>query len=134
MHYKASDVVRIAPGIVEAAKNASVPVVVYLDHGITDESVIFALRNGFNALMYDASKQSYEDNISKTRMFADFAHSVGVSVEGELGHVCGHEASAGVAVTSANSAFTNIEMVADYVERSGVDALAVSVGNVHGFL
>lgn len=127
------DINRIAPGIVQSAKDASVPVVINLDHGLTDDAVMTAIRNGFSSIMFDASKMSYEDNIAKTRQVADFAHSQGISVEGELGHVGGGEAEAGVPQEVDTSAFTEVGKVVEFVEKSGVDALAVAIGNVHGF-
>ena len=127
------DITRIAPGIVQSAKDASVPVVINLDHGLTDAAVMTAIRTGFSSIMFDASKLNYEENISKTRQVADFAHSQNISVEGELGHVGGGEAEAGVPQDVDTSAFTEVELVEDFIKRSGVDALAVAIGNVHGF-
>ena len=127
------DITRISPAIVQAAKDASVPVVINLDHGLTDTAVQTAIRNGFSSIMFDGSKLSYEENIKKTRWVAETCHPLGISVEAEIGHVGGGEAEAGEAQEVDRNAFTKIEEVEDFVSRTGVDALAVAIGNVHGF-
>ncbi len=127
------DLTRISPAIVQAAKDASVPVVINLDHGLTDQAIQLAVRNGFSSIMFDGSKLSYEDNIKKTKSVVDICHPLGISVEAEIGHVGGGEAEAGEPQEVDSSAFTNVEEVDDFVARTGVDALAVAIGNVHGF-
>ncbi|WP_020611678.1 class II fructose-bisphosphate aldolase [Sediminispirochaeta bajacaliforniensis] len=124
------DILRLYPAIIHSAKEATVPVVVNLDHGLTEKALMTALRCGFSSVMFDATKYSYEDNIRLTKQYADMAHSVGVSLEGELGVIGGSEAGEGVAV-AAN--YTDLRKVRPYVDATGVDALAVSIGNVHGF-
>lgn len=112
------------------AKKASVPVVVHLDHGLNRETCIQALELGFSSIMYDCSTDSYETNVEKVKEMADIAHSYGATIEGELGHVGDNPDESGKVDPSAY--FTDPQIALDYVERTGVDALAISVGNAHG--
>ncbi|MBQ8747823.1 MAG: class II fructose-bisphosphate aldolase, partial [Clostridia bacterium] len=77
----------IAPGIVAAAKRAKVPVVVHYDHGLTFDRCIEALQLGFSSIMFDGSANDYDENLRATAEIVKIAHSMGVSVEGEIGHV-----------------------------------------------
>lgn len=128
----------IAPLMVSYAKKASVPVCLNLDHGTTVESCMTAMRLGFTSVMIDASAQSYEDNIETTALVCRLAHSVGVSVEAELGHVItsdigmeGVEAE-DQSVLDLDSIYTDPDMAKDFVEKTGVDALAIAFGTAHG--
>lgn len=113
------------------AKSAKVPVVLNLDHGMSPEMADVAMDLGFSSVMIDASTQSFEENIRITKMVVQKAHARGVSVEAELGHVSGGEGNAyGSEVDS--SAFTVPEKAAEFVEATGVDALAIAFGSVHG--
>ncbi len=116
------------------AKKASVPVVIHLDHGLKKESCLKALELGFTSIMYDCSTDSYDENVKKVKEMAEIAHSFGATIEGELGHVGDNEGSAeGSSHLSDPSAFfTDPKMAKDYVEKTGVDALAIAVGNAHG--
>lgn len=116
------------------AKKASVPVVIHLDHGLKKESCLKALELGFTSIMYDCSTDSYDENVRKVKEMAEIAHSFGATIEGELGHVGDNEGSAeGDSHLSDPSAFfTDPKMAKDYVEKTGVDALAIAVGNAHG--
>ena len=116
------------------AKKASVPVVIHLDHGLKKESCLKALELGFTSIMYDCSTDSYDENVRKVKEMAEIAHSFGATIEGELGHVGDNEGSAeGSSHLSDPSAFfTDPKMAKDYVEKTGVDALAIAVGNAHG--
>lgn len=107
------------------AKRARIPVVVHFDHGLTREACLKALDLGFTSIMYDCSTDSYEENVKKVTEMAGIAHSYGATIEGELGHV--GEAAGGEA-----QRYTDPAQAADYVERTGVDALAVAVGTAHG--
>ena len=105
------------------AEGASVPVVAHLDHGYTFEDCKIALDSGFTSLMYDGSRKSLAQNIDETAKIAEMAHAAGISCEGEIGFV-GYdngEASAG----------TDPAEAAIFARDSGVDAMAISVGNVH---
>lgn len=105
------------------AENASVPVVAHLDHGYTFAECKEALDSGFTSLMFDGSRKPLSQNIDETAQIAEMAHSAGISCEGEIGFV-GYdngEASAG----------THPQEAAKFAKESGVDAMAISVGNVH---
>ncbi|WP_299655849.1 class II fructose-bisphosphate aldolase [uncultured Tateyamaria sp.] len=105
------------------AEAASVPVVAHLDHGYTFGECKEALDSGFTSLMFDGSRKPLAENIAETKAIADMAHAAGISCEGEIGFV-GYdngEASAG----------TDPEEAAQFAKETGVDAMAISVGNVH---
>ena len=105
------------------AEGASVPVVAHLDHGYTFEDCKIALDSGFTSLMFDGSRKSLSENIEETARIAEMAHAAGISCEGEIGFV-GYdngEASAGTDPVEA----------AQFAKETGVDAMAISVGNVH---
>ena len=81
--------------LIPMAKKAKVPVVVHLDHGLSYDTCIQALKLGFSSIMYDCSTDSYEENVRKVKEMADIAHSYGATIEGELGHVGGVEGGTG---------------------------------------
>ena len=116
------------------AKKANVPVVIHLDHGLKKETCLKALELGFTSIMYDCSTDSYDDNVRKVKEMADIAHSYGATIEGELGHVGDNEGSAEGSshLEDPSKFFTDPKMAKDYVEKTGVDALAIAVGNAHG--
>jgi len=117
--------------LVDLAKSATVPVVVMLDHGKTLEAVMLAIHAGASAVMIDASDLPHTENIALTRKVVELAHAAGVSVEGEIGHVGGGEGSFdGTAVDE--SRYTTARDAVDFINATGVDALAVAVGTVHG--
>jgi len=105
------------------AENASVPVVAHLDHGYTFEECREALESGFTSLMYDGSRKPLQQNIDETAAIAEMAHAAGISCEGEIGFV-GYAAG-------EKSAGTDPREAAIFARDSGVDAMAISVGNVH---
>lgn len=118
----------IGPSLVDAAKRATVPVVVHYDHGLTERRCYEAIDLGFSSIMFDGSAGAVEDNIKRTRAMADYAHERGVSIEGEIGHV-------GQATDSLNerkAMYTTPEEAVSFVEATGVDALAVAIGTAHG--
>lgn len=115
------------------AKKANVPVVIHLDHGLRRETCLKALKLGFSSIMYDCSTDSYEENCRKVKEMADIAHSYGASIEGELGHVGQAEGAATAEqVDYAAQFYTKPEEAKDFVEKTGVDALAIAVGTAHG--
>ena len=116
------------------AKKANVPVVIHLDHGLKKETCLKALELGFTSIMYDCSTDSYDDNVKKVKEMADIAHSFGATIEGELGHVGDNEGSAEGSshLADPSAFFTDPKMAKDYVDKTGVDALAIAVGNAHG--
>ena len=118
----------IAPSVIAAAKRAKVPVVVHYDHGLTFERCMQALKLGFTSIMFDGSAGDAEQNIKDTAQIVKIAHSFGATVEGEIGHV-GEAASGDNAVTDS---YTTPEEAIDFIEKTGVDALAVAIGTAHG--
>ena len=113
------------------ARRAKVPVVVHLDHGLHYETCRRALELGFTSVMYDCSTDPYAENVRKVREMVELAHSYGATVEAELGHV-GDNPAEGSAPVSPEACYTSPEEARDFVEKTGVDALAVAVGTAHG--
>lgn len=113
-----------------AAHNASVPVAIHLDHGTDFDQIISCIRNGFSSVMIDASKYPLEENIEVTKEIIKIAHAVGVSVEAELGKIGGTEDH--ITVEEKDATFTDPQEAKDFVERTGVDSLAIAVGTAHG--
>ena len=105
------------------ADAVDVPVVAHLDHGYTADDCQQALDSGFTSLMYDGSRKPLAENIAETRKIAEMAHAAGISCEGEIGFV-GYAGG-------ADSAGTDPEEAATFARETGVDAMAISVGNVH---
>lgn len=120
----------VAEYLIPMAQKASVPVCVHYDHGLTFERCMQALKLGFTSIMYDCSTMPYEENIKSVAEMVKICHGMGVTVEGELGHV-GDNAGSGK-LEHPSDYFTDPAMAADYVQKTGVDALAVAVGNAHG--
>lgn len=118
----------IAPSIIAAAKRASVPVVVHYDHGLTFDRCMEALQLGFSSVMFDGSTGSYEENIKQTQEIVKIAHSFGATVEGEIGHV----GQANDADDAKVDLYTTVDEAKSYIESTGVDALAISIGTAHG--
>lgn len=120
--------------LIPMAKKANVPVVIHLDHGLKKETCLKALELGFSSIMYDCSTDSYDENVRKVKEMADIAHSYGATIEGELGHVGDNEGSAEGSshMEDPSKFFTDPKLAKDYVEKTGVDALAIAVGNAHG--
>ena len=103
-----------------------------LDHGEDMDYVKTALELGFSAVMYDGSSKSYEDNAAMTREVVALARTYGASVEAEIGIVTGHEGKE-FRIKEEADAYTDPELAARFVKETGIDALAASVGTVHGF-
>lgn len=130
----------IGPVLLFYAGRAKVPVAVHLDHGSSFERCVQAIRLGFTSVMYDASGKEFETNVRETAEIVRIAHAAGVSVEAELGHIFTSEIVAGEG-TEADSAadyediqdiYTDPQAAKVFVERTGVDSLAVAFGTVHG--
>lgn len=115
----------------EAAHNAKVPIVIHLDHGGTVEDVVRAIRNGFTSVMIDGSHLPYEENVKLTQEAVRIAHSVGVSVEGELGTIgdTGTSSEGG----AMDIIYTDPDQAKEFVDRTNVDTLAIAIGTAHGF-
>lgn len=115
----------IGPAMIHAAKRASVPVAVHYDHGLTVERCREALELGFTGIMFDGSAGDEAENIRLTREVVELAHKMGASVEGEIGHV-------GTIGEDEESPYTTPQEAVDFVQKTGVDALAVAIGTAHG--
>lgn len=126
----AMDLERVAEYLIPMAKKASVPVCVHYDHGLTFERCMEALQLGFTSLMYDCSMEDYENNVARVAEMVKICHAMGVTVEGELGHVGDNEGNGKLA--NPSDYYTNPYTARDFVTRTGVDSLAVAVGNAHG--
>lgn len=116
-----------------AARRATVPVAIHLDHGASFASAARAINLGCNGVMVDASQQAFRDNVATTKSVVDMAHACGVPVEGELGYVAGVEGE-DAQKHPGEVIYTSPQQAADYVKQTGVDFLAVSIGTVHGRL
>lgn len=112
------------------AKHASVEVALHLDHGTTKEVIFKAIDLGFSSVMIDASMESFENNVSRTKEVVEYAHKHGVTVEAEIGHVGSGENYENHDVT--DSIYTEVDTARKFVEQTNVDSLAVSIGTAHG--
>ena len=115
----------LCPAVVAAAQRASVPVCFHLDHGPSEWEVTRALRWGCTGIMLDGSVHDFDKNVEMTKHIVDTCKSVGIGVEGEIGHV-------GSVNDAAMDEFTSPEEAAEFVKQTGVTCLAVLVGNAHG--
>ena len=124
----------IGPIIVESAKNAKVPVCAHLDHGETLEYLQQALEMGFTGIMYDGSVLPYEENLRNTKLAVAMAAKTGASVEAELGSMGKRESGAGDGTGSEDETkiYTDPALAKQFVEETGIDALACSFGTTHG--
>ena len=120
----------MALGAVEMVKaaGAKIPITLHLDHGDTFELCKDCIDNGFSSVMIDGSHHPYEENVRLTKQVVEYAHPRDVTVEGELGVLAGIEDE----VSAAESHYTHPEEVQDFVGRTGVDSLAISIGTSHG--
>lgn len=130
-HFAHYDFELMLPAVEAAAKRASVPVSIQLDHGSSLESAVKAINLGCNGVMLDVSNQDFSSNIEKTKVVVEMAHKCGVSVFGELGYVAGKEGE-GAELHPGETLFTIPSEAKAYVERTGVDFLAISIGTVQG--
>lgn len=113
-----------------AAAGSPIPIALHLDHGTSFEQVMRCVREGFTSVMIDGSKLSLAENIAITNKVLDVARAVGVSVEAELGKIGGTEDD--VTVSEREASMTNPEEAKVFVEKTGVDALAIAIGTAHG--
>lgn len=116
----------LAPVLLQAAKAATVPVCVHLDHGQDLDCIKEAIEYGFTSVMFDGSQLPLQENIAKTKEIADFARRHGVSVEAEIGSVGYSDPS-----ISMNHELSDPAEVEQFARETGVDAVAVSVGTIH---
>jgi len=132
-HFAHYDFPTLMAAAVAAAQRARVPVALFLDHGSGLDSAEAAIRHGCNGVMIDASHLSFAENVERTRAVVAMAHGCGIPVEGELGYVPGVE-GADAELHPGEMALTAPTEAAHYVDQTGVNFLAVSVGTVHGRL
>jgi fructose-bisphosphate aldolase class II len=120
----------MAMGAVKMAREmgSSIPIALHLDHGDSFELCKSCVESGFSSVMIDGSHLSYEENVALTRRVVAFAHAHDVTVEGELGVLAGIEDE----VQAEHSTYTRPEEVEDFVDKTGVDSLAISIGTSHG--
>lgn len=120
----------MAMGAVQMAREmgSNIPICLHLDHGDTFELCKSCVDSGFSSVMIDGSHHSFEENVALTSKVVEYAHQFGVSVEGELGVLAGIEDE----VSAEHSTYTKPEEVEEFVKRTGVDSLAISIGTSHG--
>lgn len=117
--------------LIEAAvTETELPICVHLDHGDTFELCKSCIDGGFTSVMIDGSHHPFEENIRLTKQVVEYAHDHGVVVEGELGRLEGIEDD--VKVSAADASYTDPDQVQEFVERTGVDSLAIAIGTSHG--
>ncbi len=141
IHDNLIDLMEMGPILKYYAERAKVPVALHLDHGATYDRCAQALALGFTSVMYDASAKSFEENVAETAEIVKMAHAVGASVEAELGHIFTSKVVQGEGDGNADSdsdyadlddIYTDPEVAKDFVEKTGVDCLAVAFGTTHG--
>jgi fructose-bisphosphate aldolase, class II len=120
----------LAKGAVEYAKElgCAIPIVLHLDHGDSFETAKACIETGFSSVMIDGSHLSFEENVKLTKQVVEFAHSHDVTVEGELGVLAGIEDE----ISHEHTSYTRPEEVEEFVKKTGVDSLAISIGTSHG--
>lgn len=117
--------------LVEAAvEDTGLPICLHLDHGADFEICKECVDGGFTSVMIDGSKYPFEENIALTKRVVDYAHSKGVVVEAELGKLAGVEDA--VKVNTKDATYTDPDQAVEFVERTGVDSLAIAIGTSHG--
>lgn len=120
----------VMPAVIQKARKASIPIAIHLDHGATYEQVLQAIQGGFTSVMIDGSMLPFEENVAITARVVEAAHAVGVSVEGELGTIGKTD---GYAEDGADTIiYTEPADAVTFVERTGVDTLAIAIGTRHG--
>jgi len=117
--------------LIEAAElETGLPIAVHLDHGESFEVCKSCIDGGFTSVMIDGSHHDFEDNIALTKQVVDYAHARGIVVEGELGRIAGIEDD--INVSDEDAGYTQPDEVEEFVARTGVDSLAISIGTAHG--
>jgi fructose-bisphosphate aldolase class II len=128
VHIPFAPIEYMAPIMIQAAHRAKVPVCVHFDHGTSFKSIALAIKNGFTSVMFDGASYTLEDNIKLTKEVVTLGKSFGVTVEAELGQVGGAEDGN----KNIDAHLTDVEEARIFTNRTLVDALAVSIGNLHG--
>ncbi len=128
LRYMGQGAVEMMKDIAREKNLKEIPIALHLDHGDTFELCKSCIESGFSSVMIDGSHHSFEENIKLTKKVVDFAHEHDVTVEGELGVLAGIEDD----VVAEESTYTQPEEVIEFVEKTGVDSLAISIGTSHG--
>lgn len=113
-----------------AAKNASVPVALHLDHGTDFDIIVGCIKNGWTSIMIDGSHHDLKGNIDATNEIVKLCHAVGISVEAELGRLSGIEDN--ISVSERDAFYTDPKEAKEFVEATNVDSLAIAIGTAHG--
>jgi len=124
------DYANFLPYLVDRISRTTVPVCLHFDHGASFEACARAIRAGYSSVMIDGSRLPFEENIAQTRRVVEMAHACGVTVEGEIGHV--GASSGSMESARDDTSYTEPEAALEFAEKTGVDALAVAIGTVHG--
>ncbi|NOX08686.1 MAG: class II fructose-bisphosphate aldolase [Gammaproteobacteria bacterium] len=132
-HFEYYDFELLIPAVEVAAKRSLVPVAIHFDHATSLESAVRGINQGCNGVLVDLSHQDFSENTRTTKQVVDTAHACGIAVEGELGYIPGVEGQ-GAEHYPGDLAYTSVAEAKAYVERTGVDFLAVSIGTVHGHM
>jgi len=130
-HFEYFDFELLMIAVVRAAERSTIPVVIHLDHGESLESAVRAVNFGCTGIMVDASSLPLSENIAQTRAVVDMAHACGIPVEGELGYVPGVEGE-DAERHPGDVQYTTVDEARRYIDETGADFLAVSIGTVHG--
>ena len=133
LRYSAMDL--LVPALIEIAKRSAVPVAIHLDHATQWETVVHAVKAGCTSVMLDCSTWAYDPHVARMREVVSLCRPLHVSVESELGTVLGDEAIGQPTLVRSEAdegLFTDVDEARRYVQDTGVDALAVSVGTTHG--
>jgi len=128
LRYMAQGAVEMMKELAKAKGLKEIPITLHLDHGDTFETCVSCIESGFSSVMIDGSHHPYEKNVELTKKVVDYAHKYDVTVEGELGVLSGIEDE----VSSEVTHYTKPEEVQDFVKKTGVDSLAISIGTSHG--
>jgi len=128
LRYMGQGAVEMMRTIAREKKLQEIPIAMHLDHGDTFELAKSCIESGFSSVMIDASHHSFEENIKLTKKVVDYAHKYDVTVEGELGVLAGIEDD----VVAEKSTYTKPEEVEEFLKKTGVDSLAISIGTSHG--
>ncbi len=130
-HFEYFDFELLMAAVLRSAERSTIPVAIHLDHGESLESAVRAVNQGCTGIMVDASNQPLAENIAKTRTVVDMAHACGIPVEGELGYVPGVEGE-DAERHPGDVQYTTVDEARRYIDETGADFLAVSIGTVHG--
>jgi len=122
---------KVVTGIVkELSAKVKVPIGLHLDHSFSYDEIVQGIKDGFPSVMIDASKEEYRENVEQTSKVVEYAHKEGIDVEAELGHV---GSGANKEDFKSRDFFTGVDEAVRFIEETGADSLAVSIGNAHGY-